>query len=79
VVFMLAAPKGTPSPVIKKLDEAFRKAMDDPEFVRYLESMEIDVSYRNHENTKKYLEEAYSRLGKLVMELKIPKEPEKVK
>jgi tripartite-type tricarboxylate transporter receptor subunit TctC len=79
VVFMLAAPKGTPSPVIKKLDEAFRKAMDDPEFVRYLESMEIDVSYRNHENTKKYLEEAYSCLGKLVMELKIPKEPEKEK
>ena len=28
-VFMIAAPKGTPAPIIKKLDEAFRTAMED--------------------------------------------------
>jgi tripartite-type tricarboxylate transporter receptor subunit TctC len=76
-VFMVAAPKGTPSPIVKKLEEAFHKAMDDPEFVQVMEKMEIEITYRNPEDTKKYLEEAYARLGKMIIELKIPREPEK--
>jgi tripartite-type tricarboxylate transporter receptor subunit TctC len=76
-LFMLAAPKGTPLPIVKKLDDAFQKAMDDPEFIRYMEKAGIDISYRNHEDTKKSLEEAYVRLGKVIAELKLPKEPEK--
>jgi len=76
-VFMMAAPKGTPSPIVKKLEEAFHKAMDDPEFIQVMERMEIEITYRNSEDTKKYLEEAYARLGKMIIELKIPKEPEK--
>jgi len=42
-----------------------------------MERMEIEITYRNSEDTKKYLEEAYARLGKMIIELKIPKEPEK--
>ncbi len=76
-VFMVAAPKGTPSLIVKKLEEAFHKAMDDPEFIQTMEKMEIEVTYRNSEDTKRYLEEAYARLGKMILELKIPKEPEK--
>jgi tripartite-type tricarboxylate transporter receptor subunit TctC len=76
-VFMVATPKGTPSPIVKKLEEAFHKAMEDPEFIQTMEKMEIEVTYRNSEDTKKYLEEAYARLGKMILELKIPKEPEK--
>jgi tripartite-type tricarboxylate transporter receptor subunit TctC len=76
-VFMVAVPKGTPSPIVRKLEEAFHKAMDDPEFIQTMEKMEIEVTYRNSEDTKKYLEEAYARLGKMILELKIPKEPEK--
>lgn len=76
-VFMAAAPKGTPSPIVKKLEEAFHKVMDDPDFIQAMERMEIEITYRNSEDTKKYLEEAYARLGKMIIELKIPKEPEK--
>jgi tripartite-type tricarboxylate transporter receptor subunit TctC len=76
-VFMVAAPKGTPSPIVKKLEEAFHKAMDDSDFIQAMERMEIEITYRNSEDTKKYLEEAYARLGKMIIELKIPKEPEK--
>ena len=76
-VFMVAAPKGTPSPVVKKLEEAFHKAMDDPEFIQVMEKMEIEVTYRNSEDTKRYLEVAYARLGKMIIDLKIPREPEK--
>jgi tripartite-type tricarboxylate transporter receptor subunit TctC len=73
-VFMFVAPKGTPLSILKKLGDAFRKAMDDPEFIRVMENLEIEVSYRNSEDTQKYLEEAYVRLGKMIKELKIPSE-----
>jgi tripartite-type tricarboxylate transporter receptor subunit TctC len=76
-VFMVAAPNGTPSPNVKRLEEALHKAMDDPEFIQTMEKMEIEITYRNAEDTKKYLEEAYARLGKMIIELKLPKEPEK--
>ncbi len=76
-VFMFAAPKGTPPSIVKKLDDAFRKGMEDPEFIQTMEKMEIVVNYRNSEDLKKYLDEAYVRLGNMIRELKLPKEPEK--
>lgn len=76
-VFMIAAPKGTPFSVVKKLDEAFRKAMDDPEFIRTMNDLEIEITYRSSEETRRYLEEAYARIGKMILELKIPRETEK--
>jgi putative tricarboxylic transport membrane protein len=76
-VFMFAAPKGTPPAIINKLDEAFRRAMDDPEFIQAMDKLEIVVGYRNSEDLKKYLDDAYVRLGKMIRELKLPKEPAK--
>ena len=76
-MYVLLAPKGTPFPIVKKLDEAFRKAMNDPEFTMTAEKFEIDVSYRNAEDVKRYLEEAYARYGKMIKEFKIQKPPEK--
>ncbi|RPI99932.1 MAG: tripartite tricarboxylate transporter substrate binding protein [Deltaproteobacteria bacterium] len=43
-VFMLAVPKGTPPAIVKKLDESFHKAMDDPEFIRTIQTLEFDVA-----------------------------------
>jgi tripartite-type tricarboxylate transporter receptor subunit TctC len=78
-VFMFAAPKGTPQPVIQKLQDAFRKAMDDPEFPGMLTKVEFDASYRGTADTRKYLEDAYARIGKMIHDLKIPKEEEQKK
>ena len=77
VVFLFVAPKGTPPSIVKKLDEAFHKAMDDPEFIQTMAKFEIEVAYRNSADTKKYLEDAYVSIGKMITELKIPKEEEK--
>jgi tripartite-type tricarboxylate transporter receptor subunit TctC len=76
-VFMIAAPKGTPAPVIKKLDESFQKAMDDPQFVQTIANIEFAVSYRNSADTKKYLDDAYARFGELIKKLGIQKEAAK--
>jgi tripartite-type tricarboxylate transporter receptor subunit TctC len=76
-VFMFAAPKGTPQPVIDKLDNAFHKSMADPDFNGVMAKLEMEPSYRNSADTRKYLEDAYGRIGKLIRELKIPREDEK--
>jgi tripartite-type tricarboxylate transporter receptor subunit TctC len=76
VVYILAAPKGTPPVIVKKLEEAFQKSLD-ADFVQQLEKFDVEFSYRNSEETRRYLDEAYVRLGKLIHELKIPKEEEK--
>lgn len=76
-VFMIAAPKGTPPAIVKKLDEAFHKAMDDPEFIKVIRTIEFEVAYRNSADTQKYLEDAYNRFGVMIKKLNIQKEPEK--
>lgn len=76
-VFMFVTLKGTPLPIVKKLDDVFRKVMDDTEFINYMEKGELEVTYRNSEDINKYLGEAYVRVGKMIRELKIPKEEEK--
>jgi tripartite-type tricarboxylate transporter receptor subunit TctC len=73
-VFMIAAPKGTSPEIVRKLDEALRKAMDDPDFIKTIQNLEFDVAYRNSEDTKKYLEDAYNRFGVMIKKLNIKKE-----
>ncbi len=76
-VFMIAAPKGTPAPVIKKLDESFHKAMDDPQFVQTIANIEFAVSYLNSADTKKYLDDASARFAEMIKKLGIQKEAAK--
>jgi len=72
-VFMFSAPKGTPKYIIEKLQNAFRKAMDDPEFDSIMTKVQFEPSYRNAADTKKYLDDANIRLGRMVKELKLQK------
>jgi len=46
VWFLLAAPKGTPAPLLQYLHDAARAAMDDPAFREAMASRGIDVDYR---------------------------------
>jgi len=78
-VFMFAAPKGTPQHIIDKLDSAFHQAMDDPEFLALLAKLELEPTYRNSADTKKYVDDAYARIGRVIQELKIPKQSDEKK
>ena len=53
-LYAIYAPAGTPASIVKKLDEAFKKAMDDPEFVAYMKKAEIPGNlqkYRRHKES----------------------------
>jgi len=43
-VFVVAAPEGTPLPIVRKLEDAFRKAMDTPEFIRSMETVKCALT-----------------------------------
>jgi tripartite-type tricarboxylate transporter receptor subunit TctC len=72
--FLIMAPKATPAPVVKKLEEAFQKAFTDPEFHAVLARIDHVPSYRNSQETMKFLKERYEVNGKWIADLKIPRE-----
>ncbi|HEX2965011.1 MAG TPA: tripartite tricarboxylate transporter substrate binding protein [Syntrophorhabdaceae bacterium] len=72
--YYISAPAGTPAPVVKILDDAFRKAMDDPEFVAYMKKANITPVYKNSADIKKALEEMSRQFEKTIIDLKIARE-----
>jgi len=71
------APKGTPEPIIKKLDEAFRKALDDKEVNDLYAKFGVSAAYRDHKQTSKDLYESRDIVGKVMKTIGITPEPAK--
>lgn len=55
----IAVPKGVPAPVRAKLEAAFIKAYNDPEFQQLAKKSNFDLIYRNNDQLIKFLEKAY--------------------
>jgi tripartite-type tricarboxylate transporter receptor subunit TctC len=66
----LAAPKGTPPDVIKKLHDAFKKGIDDPVFIKNAKDMVVNLSYLDPEAFGKLMAHDDEFYGKLVKEIK---------
>jgi len=77
--FLIVAPKGAPSEIVKKLEDAFHKAFNDPEYTAVLIKIDHVPAFRNAEDTMKFLETAYERNGKWIADLKIPRETDQKK
>ena len=56
-------PKGMPADVVKSLHDAFRKAMDDPAFVRAMDSFQMPILYMSTAELSKYWAQAYLDAG----------------
>jgi tripartite-type tricarboxylate transporter receptor subunit TctC len=62
----IVGPKGMPKEVVKILEEAFHKALDDPLFLAAMAKFEMPVMYQNSEDFTKYWAEAYVEAGEHV-------------
>lgn len=60
----IAAPKGTPSQVLKKLEEVLKKAMEDPEHIQKLESAGLAVKIMVGEEYARYYSEIHAQAKK---------------
>jgi tripartite-type tricarboxylate transporter receptor subunit TctC len=66
----LAAPKGTPSDVIKKLHDAFKQGMEDPAFAKNAADMSVTLAYLEPADFAKLMAQDDERYGRLVEEIK---------
>ncbi len=60
----IAVPKGTPAPVIKKLTESLKKAMDDPEHVKKMEDAGLALKIMVGEEYAKYYRDLHTKAAK---------------
>ena len=69
----MIGPKGLPKPMVQRLHDAFKKAMDDPEFLAVMKSFDMSTLYLNSEDYEKFVREDSARIQKLVQKLGLNK------
>ena len=69
----LIGPKGMPKPIVAKVHDAFRKALEDPEFLAVMKKFDMDVMYLNPEEYEKYMRSDSERIERLVKKLGLDK------
>jgi tripartite-type tricarboxylate transporter receptor subunit TctC len=52
---VVVAPKGTPAPIVAKLHDAFKQAMDDQAFLRTLKTLNMDKGYAGPADAAKFV------------------------
>ena len=65
----VAGPKGLPGPTVKLLHDAFRKAMEEPEFLAALKTFDMPPLYLNSADCDKAARDEFERVGMLVQRL----------
>jgi tripartite-type tricarboxylate transporter receptor subunit TctC len=69
----MVGPKGLAKPMVNTLHDAFKKAMDDPEFIEAQKKFEITRCYSSPDEYDKYLRQEFDRIGRLVKRLGLDK------
>ncbi len=70
----IIGPKGLSPQIVDTLHQAFKKAMEDPDFVKIGEQMDQPVLYRNPQDLGKHLVEMNEQVGALIKSLGLRKE-----
>jgi tripartite-type tricarboxylate transporter receptor subunit TctC len=69
----IIGPKGIPKPIVARLADAFKKALDDPDFLSIMKKMDMPTFYLDTEGYDKYLWRDFEDVGKLVQKLGLNK------
>jgi len=69
----IIGPKGIPKPIVAKLHDAFKKAMDEPEFKAIMKKLDMTDNYLNSDDYNKYMRQDFEQMGKLVKKLGLDK------
>ncbi len=73
VAMEVIGPKGLPQPVVQKLHDSFKKAMDAPEFLNALKTFDMPKLYANTDDTIKSLRKDFEVYGKIIQKLGLQK------
>jgi tripartite-type tricarboxylate transporter receptor subunit TctC len=70
---VILAPKGISAEVVETVHQAFRKGMEDPEFLKGCDAVDHVPIYKNPQDTAKHLSYLNEDIIGLVRDLKLPK------
>jgi len=65
----IGGPKGLPADRVKILHDAFKKMMEEPEFVQTLTKMGLGIDYRSTADYKKLADDTAATLAPILTEL----------
>jgi tripartite-type tricarboxylate transporter receptor subunit TctC len=69
----IIGPKGVPKEIVKKVHDAFKKGMEDPEYQAVLKKFDMPMTYLGGDDLEKADREDFERIGKIVQKLGLAK------
>jgi tripartite-type tricarboxylate transporter receptor subunit TctC len=69
----IIGPKGMPIPIVNKLHDAFKRAMEDPEFQATMKKFDMSKLYLNTEQYESFFRQESENIGTLVQKLGLNK------
>ncbi len=73
----LGAPKGVPKPIMDKIVAAFKQTMDNPEFLKTMESFHLKVQYHSPDEFAQIVDKGYKEYGDFIRSLGLHKDQQK--
>ena len=68
-------PKGLPKPIVQKVHDVVKKAMEDPEYQAVLKKFDMSNIYLNSEDLEKAIRQDAEQIGKMVKKAGLDKKP----
>jgi tripartite-type tricarboxylate transporter receptor subunit TctC len=68
-------PKGLPKPIVQKVHDVVKKAMEDPEYQAVLKKFDMSNIYLNSEDLEKAIRQESEDIGKMVKKVGLDKKP----
>lgn len=70
--FVIGGPKGLPDGIARKIENAYTKAMQDPEFIKGMkEDIRMSIVYRNSQEISKYINDYVDFFSKFLKGMKL--------
>jgi tripartite-type tricarboxylate transporter receptor subunit TctC len=74
---VIIGPKNLPEAILKKLEDAYLKAMKDPSYLQYLDRVEFPHVFAGSQETEKVMKRQYEGWGAMIRETGIKEEQKK--
>jgi tripartite-type tricarboxylate transporter receptor subunit TctC len=69
-IYSVVGPKGVPKEVVQIIHDAFYKAMEQAKYKEVLNTLNMDLMYRNPAEVKKHIAEIYQKSGEILQKVK---------
>jgi tripartite-type tricarboxylate transporter receptor subunit TctC len=69
----IIGPKGIPKPIVAKLHDAFRKSLDDPDYLAILKKYDMSLNYLGPEDLEKAIGQESEQIKRVVQKLGLDK------